>query len=157
MSVRYFSLIVGIVYTALGLLGFFPSFVEPSQAVPEIMTQVGAGTTSGFGYLLGLFPTTTVTNVFNLIVGIVGIVGYLGSEPVARLFADTLGVWFTLLTLLGLIPIANSLFGLMPIYENNVWLHLATAVPAIYFGFFLDRGRLREKPLASTQKTTQMS
>ena len=131
MSVRYFSLIVGIVYTALGLLGFFPSFVEPSQSIPEIMVQVGTGTTSGFGYLLGLLPTTTETNIFNLIVGIVGIAGYLGTEPVARLFADTLAVWFTLLAILGLIPIANSVFGLMPIYGNDVWLHLATAVPAI--------------------------
>lgn len=151
MSVRYFSLIVGIVYTALGLLGFFPNFVEPSQAIPEIMIQVGVGTTSGFGYLFGLLPTTTVTNIFNLIVGIIGIASYLGTEPVARLFADTLAIWFTLLAILGLIPIANSVFGLIPIYGNDVWLHLATAVPAIYFGFFLDRGRLRQKPLKSTQ------
>lgn len=145
MSVRYFSLIVGIAYAAIGLLGFFPSFVHPSQVIPEIMLQVGTGTTSGFGYLFGIFPTTVVTNIFNLIIGIIGIASYLGNEPVARLFADTLAVWFTFLVLLGFIPIANSVFGLMPIYGNNVWLHLATAVPAIYFGFFLDRGRLRQK------------
>ena len=149
MSVRYFSLIVGIVYSALGLLGFFPSFVEPFPVIPEIMLQVGTGTTLGFGYLLGIFPTTVVTNIFNLIIGIVGIVSYLGSEPVSRLFADTLAVWFFLLSILGLIPIANSIFGLMPIYGNDVWLHLATALPAAYFGFFLDRGRLRQTPLES--------
>lgn len=149
MAVRYFSLAVGLVYTALGLLGFFSSFVEPSQAIPEIMTRVGTGTTAGYGYLFGLLPITIVANLFNLIIGIVGFAGFLSPEPAARIFSDSLAVWFGLLTVLGLIPIADTAFGLMPLFGNNVWLHLVTAVLAAYFGFARDEGRLQERPTAT--------
>lgn len=146
MAVRYFSLIVGFIYTLIGLLGFFPAFVTPSQAVPEIMTLVGTGTTAGFGYLFGIFPVTTFTNIVNLAVGLIGIAGFLGTEPGARIFTDSFAVWFGLLTLLGLLPVANTTFGLMPIYGASVWLHLATAVLAAYFGFARDNGRLKNDP-----------
>lgn len=147
MAVRYFSLIVGFVYTLIGLLGFFPSFVTPSQlAAPEIMNQVGTGTTAGFGYLFGLLPVTAYTNIFHLIIGIIGFAGFLGTEQGARIFSDALAVWFGLLTFLGLFPVANTLFGLMPLFGNNVWLHLATGVLAAYFGFARDNGRLQNNP-----------
>ena len=145
MAVRYFSLVIGFIYTLMGLLGFFPSFVEPGHA-PEIMAQVATGTTAGFGYLFGLFPISTVNNIFNLIIGIIGIVGFLGTEPAARIIADSFAVLFGLFTLLGLIPFANTTFGLMPIFGNDVWLHLTTSALAAYFGFVLDNGRLRNQP-----------
>ena len=148
MAVRYFSLVVGLVYTLLGLLGFFPGFVEPALA-PDFMTQVGTGTTAGFGYLFGLFPVTTVNNIFHLVVGIVGLAGFLSIEPAARIFADSLAVLFGLLTFLGLFPIANTTFGLMPIFGSDLWLHLVTAVLAAYFGFARDQGRLRNDPSQS--------
>jgi Domain of unknown function (DUF4383) len=68
---------------------------------------------------------------------------------VSRLYAETLAVWLGFLAILGLIPIANTLFGLMPIYGNDVWLHLGTAVAAAYFGFALDKGRLGKDPSTS--------
>ena len=147
MAVRYFSLLVGFVYTLIGLLGFFPSFVTPSQyAPPEIMNLVGTGTTAGFGYLFGLLPVTAYTNIFNLVVGVIGFAGFIGTEQGARIFTDTLAVLFGLFTFLGLFPVANTLFGLMPIFGNSVWLHLATGVLAAYFGFARDNGRLQSDP-----------
>lgn len=148
MAVRYFSLIIGFVYTLFGLLGFFPGFVEPAPA-PDFMTQVGTGTAAGFGYLFGLFPVTTVNNIFHLIIGTIGFAGFLSTEPAARIFSDSLAVWFGLLTFLGLFPVANTTFGLMPIFGNDVWLHLVTAVLAAYFGFARDQGRLRNNPSQS--------
>ena len=145
MSVRYFSLLVGFVYTLIGLLGFFPSFVEPGRA-PEFMAQVGTGTTLGFGYLFGLIPTTFVNNIFNLTIGLMGIAGFLGTEGGARIFVDTFAVLFGLLAFLGLFPVANTTFGLMPIWGNDVWLHLVTGILAAYFGFGRDNGRLQNDP-----------
>jgi hypothetical protein len=40
-----------------------------------------------------------------------------------------------LLAILGLIPATNTMFGLVPIYGNDVWLHAGTALIAAYFGF----------------------
>ena len=38
-------------------------------------------------------------------------------------------------TVLGVLPVTNTLFGMMPIYGGDVWLHGVTAVIAAYFGW----------------------
>ena len=90
-------------------------------------------------YLKDLFTLSLVFVVLQLI-------------QVTKLFLaympSFLGVWLGFLAVLGCIPIANTLFGLMPIYGNDVWLHLATAIPAAYFGFAQDKGRLGKDPSA---------
>ena len=48
--------------------------------------------------------------------------------------------------MLGLVPIAQTVFGLMPVYGSDVVLHLGTAAIAAYFGFVLDRGRPGKDP-----------
>ncbi len=144
MPVRYFALLVGIGYSILGFLGLVSAFVEPAQVVPRIMAEVGV--TSGFGYLFGLFPVNVFEGFVYLVIGLAGITAYVGNEVVSRLYAETLAVWLGFLAFLGLIPIANTLFGLMPIYGNDVWLHLGTAVVAAYFGFVLDKGREGRDP-----------
>jgi len=44
-------------------------------------------------------------------------------------------VAYGLLVILGLLPATNTLFGLIPVYGNDVWLHLVLGVVAAYFGF----------------------
>ncbi|MEM8502363.1 MAG: DUF4383 domain-containing protein [Cyanobacteria bacterium P01_D01_bin.1] len=145
MAVRYFSLITGLVYLVLGISGLVPSLVSPADAVPEIMEVVGV--TNGLGYLYGLFPINAFESSLYLVVGLAGLAGFAaGTEAFARLCADTFAVWLGLLGILGLIPVANTFFGLMPLYGNDVWLHLGTAVAAAYFGFYLDRGRPDKDP-----------
>jgi hypothetical protein len=53
----------------------------------------------------------------------------------ARFFGKGLAVFYGLLAILGLIPATNTMFGLVPIYGNDVWLHAGTALIAAYFGF----------------------
>jgi hypothetical protein len=36
---------------------------------------------------------------------------------------------------MGLLPVAQTTFGLMPIFGNNVWFNAITAAIAAYFGF----------------------
>lgn len=145
MAVRYFSLVIGLVYSVLGFTGLIPSLVSPIGKVPEIMEQVGV--TDGIGYLYGLFPINAFEASLYIVVGLAGIAGYAaGTEAFARLCADTFAVWLGFLGILGLIPIANTFFGLMPLYGNDVWLHLGSAIAAAYFGFYLDRGRRQQDP-----------
>lgn len=149
MSVKRFSLAVGLLYLVLGFLGVVPFFVSPTEAVPQIVNEVGVP--EGFGNLFGVFPINSFEAVVYIVVGLGGLVGFVGTEPFARLYADTIAVWFALIGLLGLIPVANTFFGLMPIYGIDVLLHLTTAVAAAYFGFYLDRGRPGKDPSASDQ------
>jgi hypothetical protein len=43
---------------------------------------------------------------------------------------------FGVLFLFGLIPGLNRLFGLMPLWGHDIWLHLITAAVSAYFGWF---------------------
>jgi hypothetical protein len=36
---------------------------------------------------------------------------------------------------MGLLPLTNTTFGLMPIFGNNVWFNALTAAVAGYYGF----------------------
>ncbi len=144
MAVRYFSLVVGLIYLAFGISGVLPNFVDPIEVAPRIMTEVGV--TDGLGYLYGLFPVNTFESMLYVIIGMGGLAGYAGTEAFARLYADTVAVWLGFAGILGLIPIANTFFGLIPLYGNDVYLHLGTAAIAAYFGFFLDRGRRDRDP-----------
>ncbi|MEL7330610.1 MAG: DUF4383 domain-containing protein [Cyanobacteria bacterium J06560_2] len=144
MSVRYFSLAVGLIYFIFGITGVLPNFVDPIEVAPRLMSEVGV--TDGLGYLYGLFPVNTFEAMIYVVIGVGGFAAYAGTEPFARLYADTLAVWLGFLGILGLIPIANTFFGLIPLYGNDVYLHLGTAAIAAYFGFFLDRGRPNRDP-----------
>lgn len=130
---RYFALITGILYLIMGLMGFIPGFVSYPNEVPGYVAEVG--TQSGFGYLMGLFPINTAHNFVHLAIGAVGILASLSLDS-SRWYAGFLGIFYGLLTIMGLIPVANTTFGLIPIYGNDVWLHAITAAIAIYFGFF---------------------
>ena len=150
MPVRSFSFIVGLIYTALGLLGLTSILVEPSSAIPDIMTQVGV--TEGFGYILGLFPTNAFGGFVYVTIGLAGLAGSRAPEGAARIFVDFFAVGLGLFSLLGIIPVANTFFGLMPLFGNNVWLHLATAVPAAYFGFAKDKAPAGKAPVGPQEQ-----
>ncbi|MEO0769562.1 MAG: DUF4383 domain-containing protein, partial [Cyanobacteria bacterium J06649_4] len=99
MSVRYFSLFIGLAYSILGLLGLASSYVEASSDVPRIMAEVGSS--AGFGYLFGLLPVNTFEGFVYIVIGIAGIAAAIGNEVVSRLYAETLAVWLGFLAVLG--------------------------------------------------------
>lgn len=47
--------------------------------------------------------------------------------------------------MMGLFPVLNTTFGLIPIFGNDVWLHAVTAIAAAYFGWMA-----RETTMART-------
>ncbi len=129
METRYFALIIGIVYLLIGLLGFLPGLTaSPPAGAPPLAVD------AGYGYLLGLFPINILHNLVHLAVGAWGLAAY-RSYPSARGFSRGLAVFYGLLTILGLFPVLNTTFGLIPIFGHDIWLHALTALIAAYFGF----------------------
>lgn len=128
---QYFALITGIIFLLVGVMGFIPGFVQAPTATPD---AAGLAFTSGYGYLLGLFPINVLHNIVHLLVGILGIVASvsLGSS---RLYSGGLAIFYGLLTIMGVIPATQATLGLIPIFGNDVWLHTVTAAIATYFGF----------------------
>jgi hypothetical protein len=129
METRYFALGAGIVYVLIGLLGFLPGFTaSPPAGAPPLAVD------AGYAYLLGLFPINVLHNLVHLAVGAWGLVAY-RSYSSARGFARGLAVFYGVLTIMGVIPLLSTTFGLIPIFGHDIWLHAVTAIIAAYFGF----------------------
>jgi len=130
MTVKTFALIAGIVYLALGMLGFVPQLLTPVGDAPPLRLA------AYHGYLLGLFPVNFMDNLAHLAVGAWGIAAA-RSVGGAKAYSKTMATLLAVLTVLGLMPATNTLFGLIPIYGMDVWLHAGTAVAAAFCGWVL--------------------
>src|SRR5690606_25231783 len=127
--VKKFALIFGIVYAGAGILGFIPGLVTPADS-----TGMAGMMDSSHGRLFGLFPVNLWHNVFHIVIGLWGIVAA-RDFGAAVSYARINTVLFAVLTVFGLIPAANTFFGIMPLYSHDVWLHGLTAAAMAYFGF----------------------
>jgi len=129
MSTRTFALLFGIVFLAVGALGFVPGMTHlpPDPGHDVSMTQ-------GYGNLLGLFPVNLLHNVVHILFGLWGLLAWRGSTSAVG-YAKGVAIIYALLAVLGLIEATETTFGLIPIYGRDVWLHAALAVIAAYFGW----------------------
>ena len=129
MSTRTFALVFGIVFLLAGVSGFIPGLLQPVHADAPPLTV-----NSGYGLVLGLLPVNLLHNLVHLLFGALGIAAFAGWFA-PRLYAQIVAVSYGLLVILGLLPATNTLFGLVPIYGSDVWLHLVLGAIAAYFGF----------------------
>ncbi|WP_166261247.1 DUF4383 domain-containing protein [Marinobacter salicampi] len=130
MAIRYFALVYGIVFLAVGILGFVPAFLSAhGLADPELAI------TAGSGLLLGLFPVNVLHNLVHIIFGIWGLVAYKALKP-AVTYARAVAVVYAVFVVMGFIPVLQTTFGLVPLYGHNIWLHLILAAGGAYFGWF---------------------
>jgi hypothetical protein len=143
MRTSTFALIFGLVYLAAGLLGLVPAMLvpPPADAPPTTLALL-------YGYLLGVFPVNIVLSILHLAVGAWGISAR-KDHGHSLTYARTLAVLFGVLAVLGILPVTSTLFGVMPIYGGDVWLHGITAVIAAYFGW-------REPARASERRRISM-
>jgi len=129
VAVRYFALIIGLVYALVGILGFFPGMRHDLPAgTPDLAVD------SQYGLLLGIFPINILHNIVHLVIGVWGIAAY-SAYSSAKVFSKGLAIIYGLLAIMGLLPGLNTLFGLVPLYGDDVWLHAGTAIVAAYFGW----------------------
>lgn len=129
MKTRYFALVYGIVFAVVGIAGFIGGLVtSPHPDDPALAVN------AGHGRLFGLFPINILHNLFHLAFGAWAIAAY-RTFPAARTYARSVAVVYGVLTIMGLIPLLNTTFGLIPIHSHDVWLHLVLAAVAAYFGF----------------------
>jgi hypothetical protein len=132
--IRQFALIFGIIYLVVGVLGFVPGLVQPAPNAPPVAAD------AIHGRLLWLFPINILHNIVHLLIGAWGILGW-RSLSGAILFSRGVAIIYGLLAILGLIPATNTLFGFVPIYDHDVWLHAVSALIAAYFGFIAPGGQ----------------
>lgn len=130
-ATRTFALIYGIVFLLIGVLGFVPALLThpvAHEAHPHLHVNAFEG------YLLGLFHVNVLHSLVHVLFGVLGIAMSRRFDT-ARGYAKLVAISYLLLAIMGLIPGLNTVFGLIPIHGNDVWLHVLLAVPALYFGF----------------------
>jgi hypothetical protein len=129
MSTRSFARIYGIIFLLVGVAGFVPGLTVP-HSHPDVTL------TTGLGLELGLFPVNVLHNLAHLAFGAWGLLAA-RSLGGAKGYFKAVAVVYALLAVMGLIPAGNlhTTFGLVPLYGNDVWLHILLAAPAAYFGF----------------------
>jgi hypothetical protein len=122
-------LIYGVVFTLVGIAGFIPALVTPhAPGEHGLLIEQGAGD------LLGLFPVNVVHNVVHLAFGVWGIAVY--RNTVAAIgYARSVAIIYALFVIFGFIPGLSTVFGIVPLHGNDLWLHAALAAGAAYFGF----------------------
>ena len=130
MKTSTFALIFGLAYAVAGLMGLVPLFLTPPppDAPPTTFTIL-------YGYLFGLFPVNLIHTLLNLAIGVWGLAAWAGRRS-AITYARSLAVFFGALAIMGMLPLLNTLFGMMPIHSGDVWLHAFSAVIAAYFGWY---------------------
>lgn len=132
MNIQTFAKVFGIVFLLVGLSGFIPGLTTPHTHPGANDVMVDAG----LGAALGLFPVNILHNLVHALFGIWGLVAA-RSLGASRFYARGVAVIYTALAIFGLIPTAKlwTTFGLIPLYGNDVWLHILLAAVAGYFGF----------------------
>lgn len=129
MQTRTAARILGVVYIVVGILGFVPGISPPA---PAGSPTLAVGT--AYNYVLGLFAVNVLHDIVHVAVGAWALFAG-ASATAARRFWRAIAVVFALLFVLGLIPATQTLFGLTPLFGYDAWLHLLTAIVALYFGW----------------------
>ena len=127
MSTRTFAMLFGIVFLLVGVAGFIPNLVQPlhPEHPPVEMNP---------GQLLGLFPINTLHNAVHILFGLWGLLASrsLGGSVT---YARGVAIISAVLTVAGLVPNLQTMYGMVPLFGNDVWLHAVLAVVAAYFGW----------------------
>ena len=135
MATRYFALVWGILFLVITASGVIPGMWVPAPAhYPHIAVD------SMYGAAMATFPVNILHNLVHLVFGIWGILAYRRLDS-ARTYAKAVAIAYGMFAVMGMIPVLDTTFGLVPLFGNDVWLHIILAAPAVYFGFLRDEAR----------------
>jgi uncharacterized protein DUF4383 len=143
MNRRSFALGTGVAYVVLGVLGFVPAVLTPPSGDAPLVTL-----TEAYGLFLGLFPVNIIHDLLHVGLGAWGLAAY-RSAAAARTYARSLAVILAMLSIFGLVPGLETLFGMTPLYGYDVWLHALTAAVAAWFGW------MERRPPAGTPEASE--
>lgn len=118
--VKTAAILFGIVFLAVGILGF----------VPGVTTDV-----NGMPMLLGIFHVNAAHNFVHIASGVIFLLcGMAGAGP-SRTFFKIFGLVYALIAVLGFVKGDGYLLGLISNNMAVTWLHVVLAAVMLFFGF----------------------
>jgi hypothetical protein len=144
MATRLFILCMGLFYSALGVCGFIAPLLTPPP--DRIQFQSMAIVPTGYGFLFGFLPINLPHNILYLLIGVTGVAATV-TYAAARRYSQALCVLMIVMVFIGFSPFGvRDLWGFMPLFSWNVFLHTVSAVLCWYFGFIYDRDQMALEP-----------
>ena len=139
------SLLVGIVFLAVGILGFIPGITTNYGDVWS--NFIGEGSDAK---LLGLSQVNGFLNIVHLLFGVVGSLAAASREN-SRLFLIGGGAVYLVIWLYGIVIDLDSRANFVSINTADNWLHFLLGAGMIAAGVVLSRGVGRERPAAASR------
>ncbi len=136
------ALVVGVVFLAVGVLGFIPGITTNYDQLSFAGHQSEAA-------LLGMFNVSVLHNLVHLAFGIAG-VALARTFNGARLFLIGGGIVYLVLFVYGLVIDHHSAANFVPVNDADNWLHLALGVGMVALGAALGRTRgVADRPVGA--------
>lgn len=136
---RNTTLLFAVVFAAVGILGFVPGLVTMPMGGEDMALE------GMHGRLFGIFPVNWLHNIVHLGFGLWAFFAYFSGIAASRTFLKATAVIYAVFVVMGFIPGLDTVFGLVPLYGNDIWLHALIAIVAGGVGFFVhERDRVHE-------------
>ncbi len=116
MNTRSISLLFGVIFLAVGILGFTPNGLVAAD---------------------GIFAVNAIHNLVHILTGIVFLVAVIKYPVYEARVLKIVGVAYVAVTILGFLKSGNMMLGLIHINQADRWLHLNLAVAIMGAGFLL--------------------
>jgi len=113
---KTFGMLFGIVFLAVGILGF----------VPGVTTN---------DMLLGIFMVNKVHSIVHIASGAIFLIASMAGAGAARLWFQISGIIYAIVAVLGFMNPNGMLFGMMSNNPADTWLHVVLAVAMLAIGF----------------------
>ncbi len=128
-KVRTYTAALGIFLIVLGVLGFVNGVMFAPHVNDPAMTMI-----SGYGRLFDLFARNALFNVIHLAIGVSAFIAS-RDNLIARKFCRFSTWIFGVLTLMGVFPTLNTMWGIIPLFGHNIWLNGFITLASAYFGY----------------------
>jgi hypothetical protein len=114
--VKTFGMLFGIVFLAVGILGFVPGITNNEM-------------------LLGIFHVNAAHNVVHIVSGAIFLFASMAGAAAARLWFQIFGVIYAIVAVLGFMTPDGPLLGMISNNAATTWLHVVLAVLMLAIGF----------------------
>ena len=113
---KTFGMLFGIVFLAIGILGFVPGITKDEM-------------------LLGIFMVNATHSIVHIVSGAIFLFAAMSGAGAARSWFQIFGVVYALVAIMGFVVGNGMIFGLISNNTNDTYLHVVLAVAMLAIGF----------------------
>ena len=119
--VKTLGMLFGIVFLAVGILGFVPGVSAPGS--------------DGMPMLLGIFMVNTAHSIVHIASGAVFLIASMSGAGAARLWFQLFGIVYAVVAVLGFMTPNGMLLGVISNNPADTYLHVGLAAAMLLIGF----------------------